>query len=169
MVLAGNYTEAKAGASSHADLARSTGRNEDASGAGLVWQVANAFESAKASILEEDFSAAKNHASTAANQARALGGTGCVAEGDLKMAIDNAGQLWTEANKAAEAKIAGSAAGGQGVGRYQPTVPANDVPAPEIAVGDQPASIFGGDLVSEKSLDEVILSYLSDDDEAEGQ
>ena len=102
MVLAGNYTEAKAGASSHADLARSTGRNEDASGAGLVWQVANAFESAKASILEEDFSAAKNHASTAANQTRSLQGSGCVAEGDLKMAIDNAGQLWTEANKAAD-------------------------------------------------------------------
>ena len=104
MVLAGNYAGAKSGAGSHADMARSSGRSEDASRAGLVWQVANAFESAKASILEEDFNAAKNHASTAANQARALGGTGCVAEGDLKMAIDNAGQLWTEANKAAEAK-----------------------------------------------------------------
>jgi len=42
-------------------------------------------------------------------------------------------------------------------------------PPPPAAPGPQPSktptgdNIFGGDLISEKSLDEVILAYLSED------
>ncbi|MFW5875528.1 MAG: hypothetical protein ACOCXM_02205 [Myxococcota bacterium] len=46
-------------------------------------------------------------------------------------------------------------------GRYQPTRPAQTQPT---APDPKPAeSIFGSDLLSEKSLDEVILSYLAED------
>jgi hypothetical protein len=48
----------------------------------------------------------------------------------------------------------------RGTGRYQQTVPANPGrgPRPQSA-----PSIFGADVMRGKSLDEVILSYLSDD------
>ncbi|HEX4352895.1 MAG TPA: hypothetical protein VHZ95_08280, partial [Polyangiales bacterium] len=70
-------------------------------------------------------------------------------------------------DRAAEARLAASALGlarGDGVrrgaGRYQPTVPAN----PTAGARPAPApSIFGADVMRGKSLDEVILSYLSDD------
>jgi hypothetical protein len=56
-------------------------------------------------------------------------------------------------------------------GRYQSTraaVPSAARPLPAATPGPGPAvSIFGGDLLSEKSLDEVILSYLADDLEEE--
>ena len=45
-------------------------------------------------------------------------------------------------------------------GRYAPSRPAAIFHNARPAEG---ASIFGEDLISEKSLDEVILSYLSDD------
>lgn len=54
---------------------------------------------------------------------------------------------------------------------YQDTQAAQAEPQPEPALASNKpaASIFGGDLMSEKSLDEVILSYLaSDDTEGEG-
>jgi hypothetical protein len=43
--------------------------------------------------------------------------------------------------------------------------PPSSHPAPPPQASKTPTSdnIFGGDLISEKSLDEVILSYLSDD------
>lgn len=50
-------------------------------------------------------------------------------------------------------------------GRYQPTRPVKAPTAPP-APPPRTESIFGGDLLSEKSLDEVILSYLADDEEA---
>jgi hypothetical protein len=50
-------------------------------------------------------------------------------------------------------------AGRRGIGRYQQTVSANPARAPR-----QPSrNIFGGEALRGKSLDEVILSYLSDD------
>ncbi len=57
----------------------------------------------------------------------------------------------------------------QSPGRYQTTRSARP-PAPAAATGSKPPeSIFGGDLLSEKSLDEVILSYLAEDlDEEDG-
>jgi len=48
-------------------------------------------------------------------------------------------------------------------GRYVASRPAAIFTAPEAG-----GSIFGDDLISEKSLDEVILSYLSDDLESTG-
>ena len=33
----------------------------------------------------------------------------------------------------------------------------------------EPASVFGSDLISERSLDEVILAYLAEDSEGEGE
>jgi hypothetical protein len=44
-------------------------------------------------------------------------------------------------------------------GRWQPPVEAAPPPPDKSA----PDNIFGGDLISEKSLDEVILAYLSED------
>ncbi len=49
---------------------------------------------------------------------------------------------------------------------HPPSAPSN--PKPPTTSGDPPKpptndSIFGGDLISEKSLDEVILAYLSED------
>jgi hypothetical protein len=70
-------------------------------------------------------------------------------------------------DRAAEARLAESPLGlargdglRRGAGRYQQTVPANPSrgPRPQSA-----PSIFGGDVLRGKSLDEVILSYLSDD------
>jgi hypothetical protein len=70
-------------------------------------------------------------------------------------------------DRAAEARLAASALGlargdgmRRGAGRYPPTVPAN----PAAGTRQAPApSIFGADVMRGKSLDEVILSYLSDD------
>jgi hypothetical protein len=68
--------------------------------------------------------------------------------------------------RAAQARLAESAVGRsraeprRGAGRYQQTLPAQ---AKHISRPPPPASIFGGDVLRGKSLDEVILSYLSDD------
>ena len=53
-----------------------------------------------------------------------------------------------------------------GAGRYQTTRTARP-PATEPG-SKPPESIFGGDLLSEKSLDEVILSYLAEDLDEQG-
>jgi len=57
-------------------------------------------------------------------------------------------------------------------GRYQPTRPAtrSAAPAPPSSPpkSSPPGSIFGNDLLSEKSLDEVILSYLAEDLDEDG-
>lgn len=53
-----------------------------------------------------------------------------------------------------------------GPGTYQVTQPVAG--ATEVKPAARPASIFGGDLVSEKSLDEVILGYLAEDLEEGG-
>lgn len=56
----------------------------------------------------------------------------------------------------------------QAQGRYQTTRSARPS-APAAGGSKPPESIFGGDLLSEKSLDEVILSYLAEDlDEEDG-
>jgi hypothetical protein len=49
---------------------------------------------------------------------------------------------------------------GGGAGRYAPSRPSSIFATNRPAEG---ASIFGEDLISEKSLDEVILSYLAED------
>jgi len=54
---------------------------------------------------------------------------------------------------------------GSGPGRYQSTRPAHAVTRVKHS-SRPPASIFGNDLLSEKSLDEVILAYLAEDIEA---
>ncbi|MCA9615386.1 MAG: hypothetical protein H6722_04865 [Sandaracinus sp.] len=51
-------------------------------------------------------------------------------------------------------------------GRYQTTRPA--AASPVRAPSTPPGSIFGSDLLSEKSLDEVILSYLAEDLDDDG-
>lgn len=51
-------------------------------------------------------------------------------------------------------------------GRYQTTRPA--AASPIRAPSTPPGSIFGSDLLSEKSLDEVILSYLAEDLDDDG-
>lgn len=71
-------------------------------------------------------------------------------------------------DRAAEARVAESAVAGSsspppGGGRYQPTVPAQKAGTQTQPRSSRPESIFGGSLLSEKSLDEVILGYLSDD------
>jgi hypothetical protein len=76
--------------------------------------------------------------------------------------------------RAAEAKIAESAAAKarsdprkRGAGRYKQTAPAHAKPAqsikPSNLMPDPKASIFNGQVLRSKSLDEVILSYLADD------
>jgi hypothetical protein len=55
---------------------------------------------------------------------------------------------------------AGAPSGTGGSGRYAPTRPAAIFTPKKPADG---SSIFGDDLISEKSLDEVILSYLAED------
>lgn len=67
--------------------------------------------------------------------------------------------------RAAEARMAESALGRRneprrGAGRYQQTLPAQPK---HVSRHPPPASIFGGEVLRGKSLDEVILSYLSDD------
>jgi hypothetical protein len=71
-------------------------------------------------------------------------------------------------DRAAEARVAESVAGPASnappsAGRYQPTVPAQKTSGHTQPRSSRPESIFGGSLLSEKSLDEVILGYLSDD------
>jgi hypothetical protein len=68
--------------------------------------------------------------------------------------------------RAAEARLLGSVlgkarseAGRRGLGRYQQTVSAN----PPRSQRQPSRNIFGGEALRGKSLDEVILSYLSDD------
>lgn len=72
--------------------------------------------------------------------------------------------------RAAEAKIAASAAAKagtdarrRGVGRYKQTAPAREKPERPSLMPDPNASIFNGQVLRSKSLDEVILSYLADD------
>ena len=72
--------------------------------------------------------------------------------------------------RAAEAKIAASAtakartdARRRGAGRYKQTAPAREKPARPSLMPDPNASIFNGQVLRSKSLDEVILSYLADD------
>lgn len=50
--------------------------------------------------------------------------------------------------------------------KYQETVPVHEASAKPKSL--PPSSIFGSDLLSEKSLDEVILSYLAEDLDEEG-
>jgi hypothetical protein len=71
--------------------------------------------------------------------------------------------------RAAEARLAQSAtaralpdAPRRGAGRYQQTVPANRQASQPPKASPNP-SIFGGEALRGKSLDEVILSYLADD------
>ena len=71
--------------------------------------------------------------------------------------------------RAADAKIAESVAAKsqsearkRGAGRYMQTVPAQPKPA-KSRPPSQETSIFGGQVLRSKSLDEVILSYLADD------
>lgn len=75
-----------------------------------------------------------------------------------------------DALERAAARLAGTpqaAPGAPVTGRYQPTQPA--AASPVKVKSKPPESIFGSDLLSEKSLDEVILSYLATDlDETEG-
>ncbi|MEM9069120.1 MAG: hypothetical protein AAGE52_11470 [Myxococcota bacterium] len=52
-------------------------------------------------------------------------------------------------------------------GRYQQTRPTRPAEQTKPA-SSAPSSIFGSDLLSEKSLDEVILSYLAEDLDEEG-
>lgn len=84
----------------------------------------------------------------------------------------NASQLDVEAlERAAEAKIARSAAARarpdssrRGAGHYQQSIPAqSNVHVIDSSVARPEASIFGGQVLRGKSLDEVILSYLADD------
>lgn len=72
-----------------------------------------------------------------------------------------------ELDRAAEARLLGSAIGRargesarRGAGRYQQTVPAKPARPTRPPT---PRSIFGGEALRGKSLDEVILSYLADD------
>jgi len=63
---------------------------------------------------------------------------------------------------AARLSHAGAAMGGEAAHRYQGTRAPEGVGTVQ-ARSKPPESIFGNDLLSEKSLDEVILSYLADD------
>lgn len=76
--------------------------------------------------------------------------------------------LDVDALEAAAARLASSApAPMPAVPRYQETRPARASALP-VPKSKPPESIFGNDLLSEKSLDEVILSYLAEDLDAEG-
>lgn len=82
--------------------------------------------------------------------------------------------LDVDALEAAAARLASPAAtpasaAPQSPGRYQTTRSARPAAAASSGGSKPPESIFGGDLLSEKSLDEVILSYLAEDlDEEDG-
>jgi hypothetical protein len=72
--------------------------------------------------------------------------------------------------RAAEAKIAQSAAAKvrtdsrrRGTGRYKQTTPAQKRSERKSKAPEPAASIFNGQVLRSKSLDEVILSYLADD------
>ena len=72
--------------------------------------------------------------------------------------------------RAAEAKLAQSAASKvradarkRGVGRYQQTIPAQPKSERASKMPEPNTSIFNGQVLRNKSLDEVILSYLADD------
>lgn len=59
---------------------------------------------------------------------------------------------------------------GQGQpGRQTSKAPSASVPRARTPSkpASEPASVFGSDLISERSLDEVILAYLAEDSEAE--
>jgi hypothetical protein len=71
------------------------------------------------------------------------------------------------ASAVVSASTAEERASGERPSLYQGTRAAakiSDVPAPPPPANRAPRSIFGGDLLSEKSLDEVILSYLATDE-----
>lgn len=92
--------------------------------------------------------------------------------------IDALERAAAAASAAAPGKAPSAAPTAATAGRYQSTRPAVKTERVSAPLGDspdappvkqQPAidSIFGGDLVSERSLDEVILSYLAEDLEEE--
>jgi len=73
-------------------------------------------------------------------------------------------------DRAAEARLRGSVLGvmrgdaaRRGAGRYQQTVAAKAAPQVSRAPTPRASTSFGGEALRGKSLDEVILSYLSDD------
>ncbi|MEM1418218.1 MAG: hypothetical protein AAGH15_25205 [Myxococcota bacterium] len=79
--------------------------------------------------------------------------------------------LDVDALEAAAARLAregAAASAAAGAGRYQSTRPARMSDAPLAVTTQPPESIFGGELLSEKSLDEVILGYLAEDLDDEG-
>ena len=76
--------------------------------------------------------------------------------------------------RAAEAKLSQSAASNvradarkRGVGRYQQSVPTQSRPERTSKMPEANTSIFNGQVLRNKSLDEVILSYLADDSSEE--
>ena len=108
LVLAGDFDGAKAGARAVADAARAAGQDDQAHHAGLVWQVASAFDLAQDAMGEKRFDEAKSHASTAGSQARALVLTGAVDAEDLNLAIESAGKAYNLAKQAADQARSGS-------------------------------------------------------------
>ena len=104
-VIAGDFDAARSSASSAAEGARATGDEALARQAGLVWQVADAFDKAQDAMAEKRFEAAKGHATHAAAQSRALLPTGAVEADDLQLAITSAGQAWELARTAAEQAV----------------------------------------------------------------
>jgi hypothetical protein len=120
---------------------------------------------------EEQGEPASNAVSGAHSKATVPLVPGSKGAGSQPLAIDTAARLAFDSDaldRAAEARLAESPLGlgrgsdglRRGTGRYQQTVPANPGrgPRPQSA-----PSIFGADVMRGKSLDEVILSYLSDD------
>jgi hypothetical protein len=92
------------------------------------------------------------------------GGDEAVSEGPAtqKQPVDLEALDRAAARLASRSSTGEHAAVPQGAGRYQATRPAQAAPA--AAPASKPSeSIFGNDLLSEKSLDEVILSYLAED------
>jgi hypothetical protein len=119
-------------------------------------------------VYDEDqepaaLASAASAAQRAAQPPTAAGKSGVMPHSDTRKAAPDIDAL----DRAAEARLAESTvarARGEGArrgaGRYQQTVPAKP------GVGPRPqsaTSIFGSDVLRGKSLDEVILSYLSDD------
>jgi len=102
-ILGGEWDAAQDGAHTAAEAARTSGDAASAVLAGIVWQVADAFEAAHTAMTDKDYAGAKGHASRAANRARALGASGELDAEDIQAAVDAAGKTWTLADKAAAA------------------------------------------------------------------
>ena len=96
----GRLLEAQTEVSMIAEEGRSKGDQLAVEMAGNIWNVSDSLRKAQEALSQENFSAAKGHASTAADISRKLQAQGVVVSDDANNIIEASGGFWTIADSA---------------------------------------------------------------------